>query len=72
MPEFQRQGVGTALCKAGLKIIEQAGMPFVVVLGHPNYFLLVGFAPAARTGLAVFIKRAPIMPLCFGYLTQKP
>jgi len=48
LPEFQRQGIGSQLVKAGLKVIEKAEHPFVVVLGHPGYYPRFGFVPASR------------------------
>ena len=48
MPECQRQGIGSQLVKAGLDEIERAGYPFVIVLGHPEYYPRFGFIPASR------------------------
>jgi putative acetyltransferase len=48
MPECQRQGIGSQLVKAGLDEIERAGYPFVIVLGHPEYYPRFGFTPASR------------------------
>lgn len=43
----QRQGVGHALMKEGLKHLEEAGVQLVFVLGHPTYYPKVGFLPKA-------------------------
>lgn len=51
LPDFQNTGVGTALVKAGLARMEVEGVPFVVVLGHPDYYPRFGFETAARFGL---------------------
>jgi len=48
LPEFQRQGIGSQLVKAGLEVIEKAQSPFVIVLGHPTYYPRFGFVPASR------------------------
>jgi putative acetyltransferase len=50
-PEHQRRGVGAALVDAGLARLRAAGCPFVVVLGHHEYYTRFGFVPASRHGL---------------------
>jgi putative acetyltransferase len=47
----QRQGVGSALVRAGLERCREIGAGAVVVLGHPDYYPKFGFLPAARFGL---------------------
>ena len=44
-PEFQRQGVGSALVRHGLERLEAAGYDLVVVLGDPDYYGRFGFSP---------------------------
>ncbi|MBU2623130.1 MAG: N-acetyltransferase, partial [Proteobacteria bacterium] len=51
MPERQRQGIGTKLIKRGLELLKEQGCPFVVVLGHPEYYPRFGFEPASRHNL---------------------
>ena len=51
LPTFQRQGVGTQLVRHGLESVQQAGCPFVIVLGHPAYYGRFGFVPASRYGV---------------------
>ena len=51
LPEFQRQGIGTKLVEAGLEAVRDADWPFVVVLGHPEYYPRFGFAPACNYDL---------------------
>lgn len=48
-PSHQRTGVGTALVRAGLELL--AGIPFVVVLGHADYYPRFGFERASAYGL---------------------
>jgi len=48
MPELQRCGFGSALMRAGLGEIRVSGEPFVIVLGHPEYYPRFGFVPASR------------------------
>jgi putative acetyltransferase len=50
-PDRQRNGVGTALIKAGLDACKSLGAAAVVVLGHTAYYPKFGFVPAARFGL---------------------
>jgi putative acetyltransferase len=45
LPEFQNQGVGSALVRRGLEECRQQGHQIVVVLGHPNYYPRFGFSP---------------------------
>src|SRR5437879_13678113 len=52
LPEHQRQGVGSRLVRRGLDILRERGCPFVVVVGHPEYYPRFGFEPASRHGLA--------------------
>ena len=49
-PKWQRQGVGTALIRDGLKRLEQAGISQIYVLGDPAYYARTGFK--TETGLA--------------------
>lgn len=49
--DWQRQGVGARLIQSGLDQLAQVGCPFVVVLGHPDYYTRFGFVPAASWGV---------------------
>jgi putative acetyltransferase len=51
-PDRQRQGIGSQLVKRGLDLLRERGCPFVVVLGHPEYYPRFGFAPASLRGLS--------------------
>ncbi len=50
-PERQRQGIGSALVRAGLAACRGAGIAAVVVLGHPDYYPRFGFSAQAARGL---------------------
>jgi len=52
LPDRQRQGIGTLLVRQGLDILRERGCPFVVVVGHPEYYPRFGFEPASTHGLA--------------------
>ncbi len=51
LPEFQNQGVGSRLVRAGLDECRKALHESVVVLGHPEYYPRFGFTPASRYGI---------------------
>jgi putative acetyltransferase len=50
-PERQRDGIGSELVRQGLKLLGERGIPFVVVVGHPEYYPRFGFVPASSHGL---------------------
>lgn len=51
MPEHQRQGIGTALVRAGLRRWAALGGEAVVVVGDAEYYERFGFVPALRYAL---------------------
>ncbi len=51
LPEFQRQGIGTALMNAGLEECRRLGHERVIVLGHPDYYPRFGFERARQYGV---------------------
>jgi putative acetyltransferase len=44
LPEFQNQGIGSALIRRGLDFCRDEGRRIVVVLGHPRYYARFGFS----------------------------
>src|SRR4030042_3064638 len=50
-PDFQSQGIGSALVRKGLEICRDLGHAAVVVVGHPDYYPRFGFASARAKGL---------------------
>jgi putative acetyltransferase len=50
-PTWQRRGIGSALTREALRLADEAGEPFVVLLGHPSYYPRLGFEPAAPLGI---------------------
>lgn len=52
-PEYQRQGVGTALINEGHKIAKSLGCQYSVVLGSETYYPRVGYIPAQQLGIEV-------------------
>lgn len=51
LPDYQRQGIGTALMDAGLEECRRLGHERVIVLGHPDYYPRFGFERASRYGV---------------------
>ncbi len=51
LPECQRRGIGAALISRGLNILKDRDCPFVIVLGHPEYYPRFGFETASRYGI---------------------
>ena len=47
MPEHQRQGIGSRLIEAGNRKLKEAGCPFIVVVGHAEYYPRFGFRPTS-------------------------
>jgi len=50
-PERQRCGIGSQLVSHGLEMLQKRSCPFVVVLGHPEYYPRFGFKRASAFGL---------------------
>lgn len=50
-PRRQRQGIGSKLVVKGLEILRDRECPFIIVLGHPEYYPKFGFEPASRYGI---------------------
>jgi putative acetyltransferase len=51
LPEHQRQGIGRKLIEAGNRQLKGAGCPFIVVVGHADYYPRFGFRPARPFGM---------------------
>ena len=51
IPEHQRQGIGSKLVEAGNRKLKDAGCPFIIVVGHPDYYPRFGFTPASEHGI---------------------
>ena len=50
-PAFQGQGIGDALCRAGIAAMKAMGAGGVVLLGHPTYYPRFGFSHALAAPL---------------------
>jgi putative acetyltransferase len=51
LPEQQRRGIGSELVKAGNRKLKDSGCPFIVVVGHPQFYPRFGFRPASTQGI---------------------
>ncbi|MBD2359445.1 N-acetyltransferase [Tolypothrix sp. FACHB-123] len=51
LPDFQKQGIGSALVKAGLEIANVRGEAIVIVLGHPQFYNRFGFEASVNYGI---------------------
>ena len=52
LPEYQRRGIGSELVQTGVARIREGGCPYIIVLGHPEYYARFGFEPASRFGIS--------------------
>ncbi|MFW2374435.1 MAG: GNAT family N-acetyltransferase [Gammaproteobacteria bacterium] len=51
LPEYQNQGIGSALVRSGLEQCKTMAYHAVVVLGHANYYPRFGFVPSDEYGI---------------------
>jgi putative acetyltransferase len=51
LPERQRQGIGSKLIETGNRKLMDAGCPFIIVVGHADYYPRFGFRPASEHGI---------------------
>ncbi len=51
LPQFQGQGIGSALIGRGFEILRQSNHQVVIVLGHPDFYSRLGFSPASSFGV---------------------
>lgn len=51
LPEYQRQGIGTALIREGHRIAGGLGYGYSIVLGSETYYPRVGYFPADTLGI---------------------
>lgn len=51
-PAYQRRGIGSALVRAGLEAMSEAGYAMLFLVGHVSYYPRFGFAPAQPLGFS--------------------
>ena len=47
LPEFQKQGIGGQLIRAGHQKAKELGFQSVILIGHPEYYPRFGYKPAS-------------------------
>jgi putative acetyltransferase len=52
LPEYQRKGIGTQLMQTAIARIKEGGCPYIIVIGHPEYYARFGFEQAGRFGIS--------------------
>ena len=51
LPEYQRQGIGSALMNHSLMVAKEMGYGSVIFFGHPTYYPRFGFKEAKEFGI---------------------
>jgi putative acetyltransferase len=51
LPDYQRRGIGSRLIETGTRTLQGLGCPYIVVLGHSEYYPRFGFRPARTHGI---------------------
>ena len=51
LPEYQKQGIGKRLINESINILKKKAVPFIIVLGHENYYPKFGFEVASKYGI---------------------
>jgi putative acetyltransferase len=59
LPAYQKKGIGQALIRRGLDILDERGVPLVFLEGDPAYYVRAGFEPGARYGFRKPSLRIP-------------
>ena len=52
LPEYQKNGIGSALINHGLNLAKELKFDSVIVMGHQDYYPKFGFTPAARYSIS--------------------
>lgn len=51
LPEMQHKGIGTQLVKSEIENLRKMQCPFIIILGHPEYYPRFGFERASLYGI---------------------
>jgi len=60
-PGLQRQGIGSALVREGLRLCREQGHRIVVVVGHGEYYPRFGFSPKLAEPLVCSFYSGPAL-----------
>ena len=52
LPQHQRQGIGSKLIEEGNRRLKESGCPFIIVVGHANFYPRFGFKRASTCAIA--------------------
>lgn len=58
-PDHQRRGIGGALVRHGLQLLDSRGVSLVFLEGSPRYYARLGFVPGAARGFRKPSLRIP-------------
>lgn len=50
-PQHQNQSIGSMLIKEGIKRLKVKSVPYIIVLGHEDYYPRFGFEKASKYGI---------------------
>lgn len=70
LTEFQKLGIGGRLITAGLNAAARSSSGFVIVLGHPDYYPMFGFAPASGSNVGCEFEGIPDEAFMIKWLGQ--
>mgnify|MGYP001406246753 CR=1 FL=1 len=59
LPKFQKQGIGKKLITDSLEILKALEIPFIIVLGHEDYYPKFGFEKASNYNIKCQWKGVP-------------
>ncbi len=59
IPDRQGHGIGSDLVRKGLDVLRERNCPFVIVLGHPDYYPRFGFEKASKYGITCQWENIP-------------
>lgn len=72
LPEFQHQGIGSRMVQAGIEILKNQGSPFIIVLGHPEYYPRFGFEQASHSDIHSQWEGVPDEAFMILILNERP
>jgi len=59
LPERQGEGIGSALIRRGLQLLDERSVPLVFLEGSPDYYSRLGFQPGSELGFRKPSLRIP-------------